>query len=73
MKPHPYRLRTYHNPDNVDESKVDPGWRMLYADEVQKIGMTHSRVWWRYFNDFGYTYLMNPAENISRTFIVPVT
>lgn len=31
--PHPYRLRPYHNPDNVDESKVPPGWRMLYADE----------------------------------------
>jgi len=27
------KLRPYHNPQRVDESKVPEGWRMLYADE----------------------------------------
>jgi hypothetical protein len=33
MTQHPYKLRPYHNPNKVDESKVPEGWRMLYADE----------------------------------------
>ena len=33
---HPYRLRPYHNPERVDESKVPPGWRFRYADEIKK-------------------------------------
>jgi len=28
------KLRPYHNPENVDESKVPPGWRFRYADEM---------------------------------------
>lgn len=28
------KLRPYHNPENVDESKVPDGWRFRYADEM---------------------------------------
>jgi len=28
------KLRPYHNPENVDESKVPDGWRFRYADEL---------------------------------------
>jgi len=28
------KLRPYHNPENVDESKVPDGWRFLYAHEA---------------------------------------
>lgn len=27
------KLRPYHNPENVDESKVPDGWRFLYQKE----------------------------------------
>jgi hypothetical protein len=27
------KLRPYHNPEGVDESKVPDGWRFRYADE----------------------------------------
>lgn len=30
---HEYKLRPYHNPAGVDESKVPQCWRMLYKDE----------------------------------------
>ena len=29
------KLRPYHNPENVDESKVPDGWRFKYADEIK--------------------------------------
>ena len=28
------KLRPYHNPENIDESKVPDGWRFRYADEM---------------------------------------
>lgn len=31
--PHPYKLRPYHNPQNLDESLVPKGWRLRYDDE----------------------------------------
>lgn len=31
------RLRPYHNPENVDESRVPKGWRLRYADEMTAI------------------------------------
>jgi hypothetical protein len=34
--PHPYRLRPYHNPEGIDESKVPAGWRFRYADEADR-------------------------------------
>jgi hypothetical protein len=27
-------MRPYHNPENVDESKVPDGWRFRYVDEI---------------------------------------
>lgn len=43
--PHPYKLRPYHNPENVDESKVPPGWRFRYADEMTKAARTACHAW----------------------------
>jgi hypothetical protein len=34
MKTDPYKLRAYHNPKSIDESKVPDGWRFRYADEM---------------------------------------
>jgi hypothetical protein len=28
------KLRKYHNPKKIDESKVPTGWRFRYADEM---------------------------------------
>lgn len=35
------KLRPYHNPENVDESKVPGGWRFRYADEAG-LAVSHS-------------------------------
>ena len=32
----PLRLRPYHNPEKVDESRVPAGWRFLYKGEIRK-------------------------------------
>lgn len=48
--PHPYRLRPYHNPEGIDESKVPPGWRFRYADEMMtptEAAMFKLSVGWR--------------------------
>lgn len=39
------RLLPYHNPENVDESRVPKGWRFLYADEAGKRQNKPCRVW----------------------------
>ncbi len=39
------RLQPYHNPENVDESRVPAGWRFLYADEAGKKQQKPCRVW----------------------------
>ena len=31
---HNFKIRPYHNPEGVDESKVPGGWRFRYADEL---------------------------------------
>ena len=36
---HDYKLRPYHNPEGVDESKVPKGWRFRYADEMETKAM----------------------------------
>ena len=33
------KLRPYHNPENLDESVVPAGWRILYQDEVTNTGL----------------------------------
>jgi len=45
------RLRPYHNPENVDESRVPAGWRFLYADEplTPKPSVKFWRPFWRPF------------------------
>lgn len=46
------KLRPYHNPDNVDESKVPQGWRFRYADEIKKEAKGPCRMWHREWGTF---------------------
>lgn len=39
------KLRPYHNPENVDESRVPDGWRFLYADEAGQRQYKPCRAW----------------------------
>jgi hypothetical protein len=39
------KLRPYHNPEKVDESRVPDGWRFLYADEAGTKQDKPCRVW----------------------------
>lgn len=50
---HPYKLRPYHNPEGVDESKVPEGWRFRYADERLKLPRSDCRIWLPDENRFG--------------------
>lgn len=71
--PHSYRLRAYHNPENVDESRVPDGWRMRYADEAATIAPGACIAWlstakpprWSQLDDW-------PGKASSLTYIVPV-
>lgn len=69
MEHHPYRPRPYHNPDNVDESKVPPGWRFRYADEL----FAHD---WkaRFFGPLSNIWRPSPTGGtiFDNTYIVPV-
>ncbi len=67
--PHPYRLRPYHNPENVDESKVPPGWRFLYRHEAGICQHKPCRMWFggRFDNYSGYD-----GNSEFLTYIVPV-
>lgn len=63
------KLRPYHNPENIDESKVPDGWRFRYADELQDVAeglciQWHKGHWstWRLFM----------GTNPFKTYIVPV-
>ena len=38
-------LRPYHNPENVDESRVLDGWRFLYRDEAGQAQLKPCRIW----------------------------
>lgn len=69
MEHHPYRLRPYHNPDNVDESKVPAGWRFRYADEMFT---RHRRA--RFFGPLSNIWRasMSGGTLIDNTYIVPV-
>jgi hypothetical protein len=61
------KLRPYHNPENVDESRVPSGWRFRYADEMK---FPH------YNARFSLHWSMDSVErgrNPSVTYIVPVT
>jgi len=62
------RLLPYHNPENVDESRVPKGWRFLYADEAGKEQNRPCRLWWDYEWDTAHCF----GDSFSFTYIVPV-
>lgn len=68
--PHTYKLRPYHNPENVDESEVPDGWRFRYADETsQKENDAHYYI----TSEFPYGYQsVEYGRNLKTTYIVPV-
>lgn len=75
---HDYKLRPYHNPEGVDESKVPDGWRFRYADEFKlggvkcstpcKVWAFHGLCYGRFRNESIYT-----GNSELWTYIVPVT
>lgn len=69
---HEYKLRPYHNPEGVDESKVPDGWRFRYADEAGTIVNTRCRMWC-HIHGFpsNCSYCSGAFDSI--TYIVPVT
>jgi hypothetical protein len=42
---HNYKLRPYHNPEGVDESKVPKGWRFRFKDEMKWRPYSKCRKW----------------------------
>lgn len=71
VTPHPYRLRTKHNPERIDGSKVPRGWRFLYAEEAGERQRKPCRMWDCTLNKFSEE--MNYIGNsLSCTYIVPI-
>lgn len=72
MNPHPYKLRPYHNPEGVDESKVPDGWRFRYADDAGTYARSDCRAWLGFDEDpwgsGGYD-----GNSLDLTYIVPVS
>lgn len=66
---HPYRLRPYHNPQGIDESKVPPGWRFLYADEAGKKQSKPCLPWFYSGLDLSSCH---DGDRLDITYIVPV-
>jgi hypothetical protein len=67
------RLKSYHNPENVDESLVPKGWRFRYADEMGLPAAFECRRW----HADGVCAGTFPATKylgalLHRTYIVPV-
>lgn len=70
-KPHPYRLRAYHNPQNVPFSAVPPGWRFLYTDEAGRPQNKPCRRWTRQYSRFAaFEYFIGNVPVL--TYIVPI-
>lgn len=70
-KPHPYRLRAYHNPENVSFKVIPPGWRFLYADEFRTTIQKPIRIWFDGPQRFSYeASRCQPIK--SWTYIVPI-
>lgn len=71
MNLHPYKLRPYHNPEAVDESKVPGGWRFRYADEAGTFAQSNCRAWLGFYEALwssgGYD-----GNCLDLTYIVPV-
>lgn len=69
--PHPYRLRAYHNPENVPFSAIPPGWRFLYADEFRAALQKPIRIWFDGPQRFNHdAHWSQPIK--SWTYIVPI-
>ena len=66
------KLRPYHNPENVDESKVPYGWRFRYADEAGRV-TPRCRPWWPSLNSFKNPPPRYFGDSLAITYIVPVT
>jgi hypothetical protein len=64
-------LRPYHNPENIDESKVPDGWRFRYADEVLNYAKA-CRIYRPYYGDFSTIFVNSGGMNHRYTYIVPV-
>jgi hypothetical protein len=71
MNHHPCRLRPYHNPDNVDESKVPAGWRFRYADEAGTRANGPCVLWVSALARFGVLKI-HFGRQLQFTYIVPV-
>ena len=68
------KLRPYHNPESVDESKVPAGWRMLYADEAGKFQRGPCVMWRDWLGFFKPSVAgWDTGSRTDRTYIVPVT
>lgn len=65
------KLRPYHNPENVDESKVPDGWRFRYANELGYSVVSKCRLWLPRSNKFGNQETCTGLHN-AWTYIVPV-
>lgn len=63
------KLRPYHNPENIDESKVPDGWRFLYHDEAYKVQHRPCRSWLN-CGHFSMDDTFNGSADL--TYIVPV-
>ena len=67
------KLRAYHNPENVDESKVPDGWRFRYADEIRYTSAMVALWLPPPVNRFSYSVMrFKPSTYSSITQIVPV-
>lgn len=66
--PHPYRLRAYHNPQKLDESKVPVGWRLKYADEANT--PLYNAMWRSPHMGWKFTTMFGREPEV--TYIVPV-
>jgi hypothetical protein len=65
------KLRPYHNPEQVDESRVPAGWRFCYADEMPYPLNAAISVWlpWEGRFDGKTNYLGNDT---TLTYIIPI-
>jgi hypothetical protein len=75
MKPHPYKLRAYHNPENIDGSLVPDGWRFRYEDErIIPNSLAHCLYFSGPANDIKWTWERSCSRGTGAfiTYIVPV-
>lgn len=66
------KLRPYHNPKNVDESKVPSEWRFRYADEKPTPTQSLCRTWDTETQQFGGYELFISGQYPQETQIVKV-